>query len=251
MRRWILLVPLLPCIIGLFYLKGYAADFTFVTLQFPPLEYENDDQGAEGAIVDVVRTIMDRLGYTVNIQVLPWTRALQKVRTGKADAIFTAYRIVERESYLDYSNEILISQEMYFFKKKGSAIQFDGRIDSIKDARIGIVSTISYGQVFDAFRPLVELDKANQLSHNFEKLVRGRIDLLPSNLFVAEYTIRKMRIEDQVERLPKMVESIPSYIAFSRQKDLHRLRQQFDDELRKLKRTGEYSELMRQHGVKQ
>lgn len=227
---------------------GFCADYHFVTLQFPPLEYENDKHGAEGAVVEIVRTIMGKMGHTIDIRVLPWTRAMQMVRTGKADGIFTAYRNAEREKFLEYSEEDLMAQEIFFYKKKGSPFHFDGRIASIHNARIGIVSTISYGQVFDQYRQFIRLDKANQLTHSFQKLAKGRIDLLPSSYHVAEYTIKKMGIEHQVERLPQMIESLPSYIAFSKKRDLHSLREQFDEELRRMKTTGEYSQLLQKHG---
>ncbi len=240
---------ILQLALALFPLSGVAADFHFVTLQFPPLEYEDEAHRAEGAAVDTVRAIMDRLGHRVTIRVLPWTRALQMVRTGKADAIFTAYKNPERETFLDYSQEVLMAQEVFFYRKKGSAFQFDGDIASIREARIGIVSTISYGQVFDRFKPAVRLDKANQLTHNLQKLMKGRIDLLPSNRYVGEYTIREMGLQDRVERLPQMIESVPSYIAFSKKRDLGDLRRQFDEELRKMKVGGEYGSIIQQHGI--
>lgn len=229
--------------------QGVCADFHFVTLQFPPLEYENDRHEADGAVVEIVRTIMANLGYTVDIRVLPWTRAMRMVSGGKADAIFTAYKNADREQFLDYSEEVLLDQEIYFYKKRGSSFDFDGRIASIRDARIGIVSTISYGQAFDRYRRFIRLDKANQLTHNLQKLAKGRVDLLPSTYYVAEYTIKQMGMEKQVERIPQMIESLPSYIAFSKKRDLHLLRGQFDEELKKLKTTGRYSQILQKHGM--
>lgn len=247
--RKIILFNLLLCGLILTGGAGSAADFRFVTLQFPPLEYENDRQQAEGGVVEIVRTIMAKLGHTVDIRVLPWTRAMQMVASGKADGIFTAYRNAEREKFLEYSEEVLFAQEIYFYKKRGNPLDFDGYIASIRDARIGIVSTISYGQVFDRYRRFIRLDKANQLAHNFGKLVKGRIDLLPSTYYVAEYTIDRMNIADQVERLPQMIESLPSFLAFTRKRDLHALRLEFDDQLRQLKSSGEYEQILRKHGL--
>jgi polar amino acid transport system substrate-binding protein len=240
---------MLQLALAFFPLLGVAAEFHFVTLQFPPLEYEGEAHRAEGAAVDTVRAIMDRLGHRVTIRVLPWTRALQMVRNGKADAIFTAYKNPERETFLDYSEEILMAQEVFFYRRRGSDFQFDGNISSIREARIGIVSTISYGQVFDRFKPVVRPAKANQLTHNVQKLIKGRIDLLPSNRYVGEYTIGEMGLKDRVERLPQMIESVPSYIAFSKRRDLGDLRRQFDEELGKMKVSGEYASILQQHGI--
>ncbi len=228
---------------------AHAAAYHFVTFQFPPHEYQDEEGEARGAAVETVRAIIGRLGHSVTIEVLPWTRALKMVRTGRADAIFTAYRNAEREKFLDYSSEVLIDQEVYLYRRAGSGFDFDGTLESIRNRRVGIVSTISYGQVFASYRPFVRLDKANQLAHNVEKLLKGRIDLFPSNRYVAEYTLAEMGLSGQVERLPRMVESVPSYIAFTRERDLRALRHQFDAELVDMKESGEYARILSEHGL--
>lgn len=220
-----------------------AAHYDFVTFDFPPLEYENKDNRAEGVAVDIVRRVMNDLGHEVTIRVLPWPRALEMVRTGRADAIFTAYKNPAREKFLDYSREILIPQAVFFYTRDGSDAYFDGNVESIQGAIVGIVSTISYGQVFDAYKPFLRLDKANKLEHSFLKLMRGRIDLVPCNQYVAEYTMKKMGLSDSVIRQQQALEYIPSYIAFSKQRNLPVLRDKFDRRLKAMKAIGEYPEL--------
>ncbi len=228
---------------------GYAGDYHFVTFNFPPHEYQDDQQRPRGAAVDTVQMIMDRLGHNITIEVLPWTRALKMVRSGSADAIFTAYLNPERQKFLDYSTEILIDQEVYFYRKRGSDFSFDGSLASISGLRVGIVSTISYGKVFEGYKSSLSLDKANQLSHNIIKLLKGRIDIFPSNRYVAEYTLNEMGLADQVERIPQVIERVPSYIAFTRQRDLSHLRLRFDEELHKMKASGEYARILGQYGL--
>lgn len=227
-----------------------AADgYLFVTFDYPPLEYAGDQGQPRGVAVEIVRAVMADLGDPTRIQVFPWTRALNMVRNGQADAIFTAYRNPERERFLDYSNEVLYAQQVFFYRRKGEPVAFDGRLASVEALTIGVLSTISYGQVFDAARPRLDLDKATRLDHSFQKLVSGRIDLVPSDQLVAAHTLRAMGLADAVEPLAPPIESVPSYIAFSRRRGLSALRARFDRHLAKLKASGRYAGILRQHGL--
>jgi polar amino acid transport system substrate-binding protein len=249
MKKWAFLFSILACFILYPSSKVAAEHYRFVTLEFPPLEYAGEDGTPQGIAVDIVTKIMNKLGHTVDVKLYPWARGLDMVKEGDADAIFTAYKNPERELFLDYSQQVLIPQIVCFYVKKGNPITFDGDLNTVKDKRIGIVSTISYGQKFDQFKPQLQLDRVEELEQNFKKLEAGRIDLVISNAYVAESTLGKLQSTDSFTRLPQEVERVPSYIGFSKKRGLAALRDQFDQELIKLKESGEYTEIMKKYGV--
>lgn len=230
-------------------LPAAAESYHFVTFQFPPLEYAVDDMTPEGIAVDIVRAVMSELGYEVTISIYPWTRALHMAQTGAADAIFTAYRNPERERYLDFSKEVLFPQVVYFYKRRGDSITFAGDIQSMAGLRIGVVSTISYGRIFDQARPALSLDKARTLENTFEKLLRQRVDVVPSNIYVADYTLKKLGLTDRIVRLPHAIERVPSYIAFSKKRHLTALRDQFDAQLAAMKQRSAYDRIVSRYNV--
>ena len=225
------------------------ASYYFVTFQFPPLEYESENGRPEGVAVELVQRVMAHLGYAVKIEVFPWTRALNMVKAGKADAIFTAYQNEERARYLKYCREVLLPQAVYFYKKQGSAVDFNGDLAQLRGKRIGVVSTISYGKTFDQYKPDLTLDKANRLEHNFQKLLLDRIDLVPCNIYVARYTLARMHLSQAIVRLDKPLENIPSYIAFSSRRNLTALRDRFDAQLVKMKTGAEYGRILSRYGI--
>ncbi len=229
--------------------SAWAGEYFFVTLEFPPIEYTREDGQVDGIAVEMVTSIMRRLGHSVNIRAYPWTRALAMVEEGKADAIFTVYRVSERETVLDYCNQVLLPQVVYFYKKEGSAIKFDGNIEELKGKRIGVVSTISYGSKFDESKIFLRVEKTSQLEHNLQKLLLGRIDLAISNGYTGEYTIRKLGLQGKIVRMPHEVEHVPSYIAFSKKRNLTDLRNQFDQALFELKNSSEYSKVIKKFGL--
>ncbi len=229
--------------------RARGATYFFVTFQYPPLAYENADHTPGGIFVDMLSGIMHRLGHQVRVEVLPWTRALDMVRQGEADAIFTAYKNRERETFLDYPEQVLFPQAVYFYKKQASPATFDGNLAALRQKRIGVVSTISYGNVFDNLKPGLSLEKASRLEHNFTKLILGRIDLLPSDNIVAENVIRQMGIGSQVTRIPVQVDSVPSYIAFSKKRGLTQLITGIDREIKQMKETGQYHAMLAGAGI--
>lgn len=221
-----------------------ADEYRFVTFNYPPLEYEDKNRRAQGIAVNIVSHIMTTIGHSVRIEVYPWTRALDMVRSGRADAIFTAYKNEQREQFLDFSREVLIMQEVYFFKRKDHPINFAGNYDNLKKYTIGVVSTISYGPIFDSAKTVLDIDRSSRLEHGFQKLVLGRIDLLPSDILVADYTLRSMKLMDKIDTLPTRIQSVPSYIAFSKRRQISTLRDQFDLQLIDMKASGEYDAMV-------
>lgn len=229
--------------------QAFAEKYLFVTFHYPPLEYAEKDLRGAGGVVEIVREVMSRLDHQVSIKVFPWTRALKMVRTGKADAIFTAYKNPERELFLYYSQEILFPQSVYFYKRKGDDSTFDGNLSTLQEKKIGVVSTISYGQIFEKHKQNLRLDRAANLEQSFGKLLKMRIDLVPSDINVAEYTLEKLGVSDEIVRIPTKLESVPSFIAFSRKRKLSMLRDEFDRELKKMKRSGEYFTLLEKYSI--
>lgn len=221
-----------------------ADEYRFVTFNYPPLEYEDQNRRPQGIAVNIVSHIMAAIGHRVRIEVYPWTRALDMVKNGRADAIFTAYKNEQREAFLDFSREVLILQEVYFFKRKNQPIEFAGDYQNLKKYTIGVVSTISYGPLFDAAKEVLDIDRSSRLEHGFQKLRLGRIDLLPSDTLVAGYTLKSMGLTGVIEALPPRIQSVPSYIAFSKRRQLGALRDQFDQQLIEMKASGVYDAMV-------
>lgn len=230
-------------------LYALADKFTFVSFEFPPLEYSSENEAPKGCAVNIVKKIMTELGHSVNIQIYPWTRSLNMVKKGTADAIFTIYKNPEREKYLDYSSQILMPQIVYFYAKKESNIIFNGDLESIKDKTIGVMSTISYGQKLDNARKKLKTLRSNTLESNFNILLMDRVELVPSNVYVAEYTLDLLKMTDKIKRLPQEVERVPSYIAFSKKRNLTDLRDTFDKSLIKMKSSGEYLKILKKYDI--
>ncbi len=232
---------------GLFTALPASADaLRMVALSFPPLIYDDGGKPA-GIAYEIVTEAMKKAGHTVSVEIMPWARALETVKEGGADAIFTAYKTPEREQFLNYSTEVLVPQVVSFFVTKDSAITFDGDLTKLGKAKIGVVNQISYGSVIDdAIKSgvLANVEKSNDSDSNVKKLLSGRFDVMPSNRYVAQYFLKQQGALDQVKELTPEAQNLPSYIAFTKARDTAKLRADFDAGVAAMKASGAYQQVL-------
>lgn len=224
----------------------YADNFKCVTFEYPPLESAGTSGKPTGIAVDIVGKVFSKLGHKVDVEVLPWARGLDLVKSGERDCIFTAYRTPEREGFLDFSNEVLAPQAVYLYVKKGSKFKFDGNLELLKPLRVGVVNQISYGSKFEKIKPELKVSEVQSLAQNFMKLTTDRVDVVPSNLYtaIAAFEGEAKNLAPDIEQLPVPVETLPSFIAFTKKKDLKPLRDKFDVELKAMIKNGEYRKVV-------
>jgi len=219
-----------------------ADPLRLVTLEYPPYQFSTPS-GADGIVVRVLDGAFERLGIEYTIAVLPWKRALLSVRTGEADGIFTIYKTKERLTFLDYSRTIIMPQVVSVWTRRGADLGYDGTLDSLAGARLGLVLGVSYGQKFDDARAagtFNAIEVVPEGSINISKLLNKRIDAIVMNKYGAMHHLNMKGALDQVEELKPEVSSVPSYIAFSRANSLTGLRDRLDVVLADMIETGAY-----------
>lgn len=203
---------------------------TIATLEYPPFIY-SDGTKAKGPIVDKVEHIFNRLNINADIQILPITRGLLMVKNGDVDAYFSLKKTPEREHDLLFTKEPLIQQPFVFFVSKNSNMSWTGNLEEIKNYKIGIVSKTSYGKTFDECVKkglFTNLDESQSFELNIKKLIAGRIDLAINSYDVGMYLLKKLNAENQIIALKPSIETVNSYLAFTKTKDYASLAAQFD-----------------------
>ena len=228
---------------------GARKALEIVTLQYPPYEFEEKGE-IRGVAVAIVREVFRKMNRPVTISLYPWARSLEMANKGEADAIFTIYRTPERESFLDYSNEVIMTQIVSLFVLKQSTVQFNGDLATLKRYGFGKVRGVSYGKIFDRAvkeKIIDDLDDSNDGEQNMEKLLLGRFDIMVCNKYGAIDILNKLKASHLVRELAPEIERVPSYIAFSKKKNLTRVRDQFDVTLKKMKASGEYDRLINEY----
>jgi polar amino acid transport system substrate-binding protein len=224
----------------------YSGELRLVTLEFPPYEYSENGE-VKGSAVAVVKEVFERMGQPIRIDVYPWVRALKMIESGEGDAIFTVYKIPEREVFADYSNEVLMPQILSFFVRKNSEIVFDGDLSKLSSLKFGVVRSLSYGAKLDfalKSKMLANVEDVANGMPNFLKLLDSRVDIVPSNKYVAVDILSKIGRMGDVKELMPEIQTVSSYIAFSKKRNLTAVRDDFDKVLREMKVDGSYQKII-------
>lgn len=229
-----------------------AENYSCASLEYPPLIQRGADGKVEGASVEMLDAVFRRMGHTLTVEIYPWERSIRLVKEGRADCIFTIFRSPEREAFLDFSAESLALQKIYLYARRDRTLSFNGDMQSVDGARIGVVSAVSYGPKFEQARGGLDLDAAPSIEVNFRKLAFGRVDLVPSSAAVALGTLKKPALDawaGQIVQLPAPLDDVPSYIGFSRARALAGLRDAFDAEFRRFKASREYCRILAKYDL--
>lgn len=134
------------------------------------------DQRVQGLSVDVAEELAARLGMQLDIEVLPWTRALHSAQTQASVMIFTVAKTPAREKNYYWIGPITHSEEWLYKLKRRTDI----KVRSLEDARQYLVGDEANNASIPVFARLgIKVDTAPSMQSNCRKFKLGRVDLIP------------------------------------------------------------------------
>ena len=120
---------------------------------------------------------LTRAGYTVEIRLVPFERAMESVKTeGIMTGIFMS---AERAKIYDYS-EPLVADEVALAVHKGSTFVY-AQPEDLVGKRVGLQGGMYYGPELDTVKDRVTLDFDTSPQLRVKKLTADRIDVLVMN----------------------------------------------------------------------
>lgn len=203
-----------------------------------------------GMLVDLVTEAFRRAGHSVEVRLMPWVRCLKEAETGRVDGVFSSFKLPERERFLAFSKEALTIQAIMFFARRELTQVFDGDLAAVRDVKIGVITGTSYGEHFDAAVRngiLRNVEQTNSIESNLKKLVFGRVDLVPSYRYVALDTARRLQLLAHIREMLPPLNSVPTYLAFTKVRDLSKRSEDFDAAMASMKQDGTYDRIIGQY----
>tara|TARA_Y100001956_G_scaffold79040_1_gene91639 strand:- start:2381 stop:3109 length:729 start_codon:yes stop_codon:yes gene_type:complete len=159
---------------------------TITAAQDPWAPFVQKDKANPGVSVEIITEAFKTQGHSVEFKIMPWTRALNEVKSGKVDVLVATWFTNERTSYLKYSDPYL-ENSLKFIKRKGDGFEYNG-MDSLSGKTVGIIRNYGYGDEFLAAKNFKK-PEANDLVANAKKLMAKRIDLTLEDELVAKSTL--------------------------------------------------------------
>ncbi len=162
---------------------------SFATTEWEP--YSGENLPGYGVGSAIIAEACSRVGIKPTFHFMPWKRAMNDVRIGKYDALYSAYGSRDRSKIYAVSKPY-ISGQLVLCAKRGTNIHWDGSIRSLAPYRIGVVLGFVNTPEFDNAKYL-DKDVGPSDLLNLNKLLNGRIDLVVIDLYQALYLIKTAR----------------------------------------------------------
>lgn len=182
----------------------------------PPSNYVLDGR-LTGISVDLLRSMWKAMGVAPSeIKVVPWARGYDAALTKPGYVLFSMSRTRERDSLFKWVGPIFTVRNVLLARAGRRGLP--GTLAQAKGLRIGtikgdVVESFLLGAGFDPTR----IEGVSSLAQNFEKLRRGRVDLLAhsENTLMEFLRTTKEDPDDYVVVLE--ISRTANYYAFHRQ----------------------------------
>ena len=147
----------------------------------------------------------------------PWIRALELMKSGKADILSSVYKKPEREEYMLYFEKPFLNElPIAFYYRKDSGVSITKYSDLYKYQNIAVLRGASYFPKFDADQGISKYEVASQ-EQIFPMLVHKRVQVMAGYMPTENYYITINNYSDIITKSPYVHnEKAKVYMAISK-----------------------------------
>ncbi len=211
---------------------------------FPPYHYFDKDGVEKGFLIEIIKGTAELMGKKILFKQYPWSRCINFVKKGHVDGMMNLFKTEERETFMHFSNNILVAETNSLFSLKLSNISYTGKLVSIASNKIGTIRNYSYGKVFDAmkFPKKFEFETEKDLING---LINNRVNLIIGNKITIQILLKQLGLENKIKLLQPDVSSEPLYLGFSKAKGNPELANTFSENLIKFRDSTQYKQIIK------
>ena len=209
----------------------------------PPFMYQHQGQ-PKGLYPVLLQGVFQRAGITVEIQAMPWKRALMRGGRGEL-GIGGIYKTASRLAIFDYSQTIF-EEKLIVYVRRGTATSFHALSD-LYGKRVGVIRGWSYTEALDkALNDGSIMARASGSDEaNFKMLALGRLDAVIAIELAGQHIVQQLQL-DQVVALQPALSINSTHLVFAKQAKQQALLQRFDQSLEAMRADGSLAELLQQ-----
>ena len=223
-------------------------EYTLVTDYWPPFRIAGQHETMSGIDIDLVARIEARLGIKIQIQRVPWIRALAMMREGKADFMSGLARTAERETFIHYAEPPYTQIRPVFYKLASSPKEII-RYEDLAGHRIGFTRGSAYFEPFDSDTTL-DKHSATDETQLLKMLVGQRFDFIIGSDLQADYEISIRGYKNRIVKADYRPEkSVPLYIGVSRKSAFLPRVEELNRAITELLANGTVTDLLGRYGV--
>ena len=185
----------LSSVILLFSGLVQAREVSIMTVDWPP--YYAQKLEDNGPIASVTREAFKAKGHTIKIQFVPWKRALEEVKQGRADMVLGAYDTEDRRRLYIYSDKTYELKDLVIGLASNGVTSFS-TLEDLKGYTFGVTRGYAYSKEFEEAaylsREVVSTDVLN-----LRKLFANRIQFIVMNTATFKGNLKLIAEKDRKE----------------------------------------------------
>ncbi len=159
-----------------------------------------DSSFLQGYAWDVVRESYHAAGMAVHLHVVPWSRGMHYVETGRVDVIFPAMRTPKRETKFLFSEEPVIRSSFIVYVPLSSKIEWNG-LSSLSGRRIVGVKGWAFGKEWESDRGIIKME-AYSILQGFEMVRNGWVSGIAGYDVPFDYVLKENGLAGEFRKLP-------------------------------------------------
>lgn len=194
-----------------------AGTLVLVNTVYPPLVNVQGHASGEGIDIEIAREALKRGGHAgpVEIQWVPWKRALFMLERGTADFTTTVNYSSERDRFLRWSVSYRAGKNYHFYTRSGSGL----RLEKLQDLR-GLRLAVSAGYIYPkAVLEQVDghVEYARDVGTAVQLVERERADVVIVTALVGLWEVRHLGLANRLDRQPlQHFNPEPTFMGFSK-----------------------------------
>ncbi|GAA3945943.1 substrate-binding periplasmic protein [Allohahella marinimesophila] len=222
-----------------------SADFSRVVRvainNAPPYRIFDGDQ-VSGIYVDIFEAMLKQIGWTAEYTEVPFTRALELLKTGDSDVMLGPIRRPYRELFIEYSIPAFPAvDKVFLFTDPAHRIE---RYEDLKGKLIGVQRGGRYDPRFDKDKQFERFENTRYESLLL-MLALNRLDVVIMPESLAIYLINELSVDARIS--PFVLKGEPAYIAISRKSPLTAYLATLQLTLQRIKDSGEYNRILHRY----
>ena len=200
-----------------------------------------DAIGFRGYSWDVLRESFQEMGYTIQLKIVPWARAVSTIRSGNADILFPTGINTERLSTFYFSEEAINSAKFKVYVNQDSALEWQD-LSSLKGLSIGVKRGFNYGDKWDAVKD-INVIKITTITQGFKMLEANYLDGFLGYETNWDYTLKQENLHGQFKKMPAFDSSNEYLAALKTNPNAKALLADFDLGKRRLMKQGRLQQI--------
>lgn len=186
--------------------------------QYPPLLWVDPEDSSRliGVGVDLLREVLAPAGVQVEVlNVGPWARAQEEVRSGRIDMLVGAFLTRERLEYMDYVHPAYMEVPSAIFVRRDSLFPWSGWHD-LRGLTGSTLLNNSFGMAFDRYaREYLKIQQVPSIEQSFRQLQLGRVDYVVYERHQGEALLAQLGLAQELVPLEGSVNAEPLYLTLS------------------------------------